>query len=128
MAIYQFNSDKVRVTTHETLLEAQEMTDIPAKRIISAVNSKSLCDGKWYFSRQPFIDVLFGSTETGRRKGKEGDVDKGEKVVKCNFGITHNLSDRVSKVIGEDEDRPMFFRKALLEYVEKLEAEKSPLQ
>ncbi len=122
MAIYQFNSDRVRVTTHDTLLDAQEMTGIPIKKILSSINSRSFCDGQWYFARQPFLDILFGPGEDIKRGKKEGEVDKGSKVVKCNFGISHELNDRVNKAIGKDEDRAMFFRKALIAYLEKLES------
>ncbi len=123
MAIYQFNSDRVRVTTHDTLLDAQEITGIPSKKILSAINAKSFCDGQWYFSRQPFLDILFGPGEDIKQAKKNDEVDKGNKVVKCNFGISHELNDRVNKAIRGDEDRAMLFRKALVAYLDKLENE-----
>lgn len=128
MAIYQFNSNRERVTVHETLIEAQEMTGIPSGKILSSIKSKSFCEGKWYFSRQPFIDILIGPGEDMKRAQGMHDGDSGQKVVKCNFGISHELNDRVNNVIGMNEDRASFMRKAVMYYVEKIEKENNNKQ
>jgi len=128
MPIYQFNSEKERVTSHETILEAQEMTGISAKKILSSMNKKKICEEGWYFSRQPFIDILPGYTRGWSWNKSEQEVDKGKKVVKCNFSISVEFNERINNVIDRDEERGLFFRKAVLEYVEKIEAEKSELQ
>ncbi len=121
MAIYQFNSKRERVTSHPNLLEAEEMTGISGKRILTAMKSGAFCDGRWYFSRQPFMDILFSGSDDTRK-----DADGTEKTnIRCNFGISHSMNDRVNAVIEDWEDRSSFFRKAVEAYVEKLEAERN---
>lgn len=124
MPIYQFSPEKERITSYATLLEAQETTQIDCALIVSSIVRKVLCESKWYFSRSPFLDELYGAPKEMRRVHKKGETDKGIKNVRHYLHISHETNERMEKVMERGEDKGVFLRKALLSYIEKLENEK----
>jgi len=103
--IYQFDVDLNLIKRYYSVQEAVIALSIPRNTINSAITKKGLCRGKYYFRREPEMDMP--ERTQGPIPGKKFTVV-----------VTKEIWDDLLVTIGH-RNKQDIFRKLLLEWLEK---------